>query len=112
MSGLTLREAAEQAGVSKATLTRAVKAGRLPAAQLDGRSYRIHPDDLFRAYPAVGRTTTAGAAGRHPAGTEQPQNPELLIRAAALEAELRVLKGILAKLNSLSPANGGNPGSL
>ena len=47
---LTLGQAAKVAGVSRSTLSRAIKAGRLVATQDDGWVYRIDPRDLARAF--------------------------------------------------------------
>jgi excisionase family DNA binding protein len=46
---LTLGEAAKQAGFSKATLSRAVKDGKLSAQKsIETQSYKIDPAELFR----------------------------------------------------------------
>jgi excisionase family DNA binding protein len=47
----TLGEAAKQAGVSKPTLSKAIKEGRLSAEKQPDGSYRIQPAELFRVYP-------------------------------------------------------------
>jgi excisionase family DNA binding protein len=47
----TLGEAAKQAQVSKPTLSKAVKDGRLSAEKQPDGSYRIQPAELFRVYP-------------------------------------------------------------
>ena len=47
----TLGEAAKQAGVSKPTLSKAIKTGRLSAERQPDGSYRIQPAELFRVYP-------------------------------------------------------------
>jgi excisionase family DNA binding protein len=47
----TLGEAAKQAGVSKPTLSKAIKTGRLSAESQPDGSYRIQPVELFRVYP-------------------------------------------------------------
>lgn len=49
---LSMGEAARQAGVSKATIHRHIKAGRLSAIRRDDGSYAIDPAEVFRAYPA------------------------------------------------------------
>jgi excisionase family DNA binding protein len=51
MAELSLREAAQQAGTSKSTILRAVKAGRLSATRDDDGGYRIDPAELHRVYP-------------------------------------------------------------
>jgi excisionase family DNA binding protein len=47
----TLGEAAKQVQVSKPTLSKAVKDGRLSAEKQPDGSYRIQPAELFRVYP-------------------------------------------------------------
>lgn len=47
----TLGEAAKAAGVSKPTLSKAIKAGRLSYEKNEDGSYRIQAGELFRAYP-------------------------------------------------------------
>src|SRR3954454_21274280 len=47
----TLGEAAKQAGVSKPTLSKAIKTGRISAEKQPDGSYRIQPVELFRVYP-------------------------------------------------------------
>src|SRR5215212_10784457 len=44
----TLGEAAKQAGVSKPTLSKAIKTGRISAEKQPNGSYRIQPAELFR----------------------------------------------------------------
>jgi excisionase family DNA binding protein len=47
---LTLGQAAKAAGVSRSTLSRAIKAGRLNAHQDDGWVYRIDAGELARVF--------------------------------------------------------------
>ena len=49
----TLGTAAEAVGVSKSTIYRAVKAGRLSATRNDDGEYQIDPAELHRAYEPV-----------------------------------------------------------
>jgi hypothetical protein len=46
----TLGVAAKQAGVSKPTLSKAIKSGRISAEKQPDGSYRIQPAELFRVY--------------------------------------------------------------
>lgn len=55
---LSLSDAASRAGVSKATLWRAVKAGKI-SAERDGRDYRIDAAELARVYPISAETHAA-----------------------------------------------------
>ena len=51
--GVTLAEAAQLAGVSKSTLQRSVKAGRVSATRDDAGQWRIDPAELARVWPAA-----------------------------------------------------------
>jgi excisionase family DNA binding protein len=55
--GYSLREAAKELGVSKPTVQRAIKSGRLSATRRDDGSYDIDPAELRRAFPAVTRNS-------------------------------------------------------
>lgn len=104
MPGLSLREAAGQAGTSKSTILRAIQSGRLSANRTDEGGYSIDPSELNRVYPA----RSAPVAGERHAdrSTGQDASPpappvsseatvELRVRNATLEAELSALRLIL-----------------
>src|ERR671933_213994 len=61
----TLREAARATGLSKATIHRAVKSGRISAQRLEDGSFRLDPAELHRVFPPV----SAGEAAR-----DEPQD--------------------------------------
>lgn len=71
--GYTLGEAARAASISKASIGRAIKSGRLSATrQVDG-TYSIDPSELARVYPVTGdgagplrRSATGGGDGVTP----------------------------------------------
>jgi excisionase family DNA binding protein len=50
---LTAGQAAKAAGVSTATITRAIKRGRISASKDDGGSWRIDPAELHRTFPIL-----------------------------------------------------------
>lgn len=115
--GLTLGQAAKETGLGKSTILRAVKSGRLSAARNDDGSWRIDPAELFRVYAPAPRGTpgTPGtpdvarhappqdpdaartAQSAHPAA-HPLHDPETLARLAALEAEVRGLRELLAEV--------------
>lgn len=103
MAGLSLREAAQQAGTSKSTILRAIQGGRLSATRTDDGGYSIDPAELFRVYPVKGGTDAPQQSPDHSVGQDAPASApleapaatELRIRNAALEAELSALKAIL-----------------
>lgn len=47
----TLGEAAKATGKSKATISKAIKSGRISASKDDGGTFRIDPSELHRIYP-------------------------------------------------------------
>ena len=57
----TPRSAARAAGVTKATIYRAIRGGRLAACKLRGGNYAIYPAELKRAFPSAARAP-AGVA--------------------------------------------------
>jgi excisionase family DNA binding protein len=50
MTGLSLREAAKQVHVSKSTILRAIRSGRMSSARTEDGGYSIDPAELFRVY--------------------------------------------------------------
>ena len=50
MTKFSLRQAADQVGVSKSTILRAIQNGKLSAPRTDGGRYAIDPAELFRVY--------------------------------------------------------------
>lgn len=108
MAVLSLREAAEQTGVSKSTIFRAIKAGRMSAPRDDAGNFAIDPAELFRVYPpkaapsensTVPRDVPAQAETRSE-GRDAPDHDtvELRIRNASLEAELKGLREMAEEL--------------
>ena len=108
MATLSLREAAEQAGTSKSTIWRAVKAGRLSATRLDDGGFSIDTSELFRAFPpqqpvhhVTGQDTTAGETAAERAATHETGATDgLAVRLASAEAELAGLKALLAEVRA------------
>ncbi len=47
----SISQAAKETGLSKSTISRAIKAGRISALREDDGSYLIEPAELFRVYP-------------------------------------------------------------
>src|SRR5262245_21541302 len=92
---VTLGEAARQSGISKSTLSRAIKDGKLSAVRsADTGSYKIEQSELARYLEAtaviratVEKPTETGAAAQSTTPVEQ-------YATAALEAEIRGLKQV------------------
>src|SRR3546814_5748135 len=50
---ITLREASEKVGVTRQTLMKAIKTGRVSGQKSDNGEWRIEPVELFRVWPPV-----------------------------------------------------------
>lgn len=55
---LTLGQAAKEAGISKPSLSAAIKKGKLSASKNESGVYEIDPAELFRAYPKKTNTNS------------------------------------------------------
>ena len=55
--GYTLGEAAKAVGKSKATLSKAIKSGKISAVRQDDGSFSIDPSELHRVYPPTPPST-------------------------------------------------------
>src|SRR3954466_11872187 len=102
MSNLRLSEAAEQVGVSKSTLFRAIRAGRVTATRTDDGLFQIDAAELFRAYPPERQAAAPTVA---PERVEEravvhhamaDRFVEMRIRNAELEAQLEVMREMLS----------------
>jgi hypothetical protein len=84
----TLGTAARATGLSKSTIHRAIKAGRVSAGRSDTGDYVIDPAELHRVFPPAGAAVTRSDNGsmRH-AGTA-PEETEMALKNARLEAEI------------------------
>lgn len=78
---LSMGEAARQTGVSKATIHRHIKSGRLSATRTENGAYSIDPAELFRVYPPAKRPeTVAVGQGGTPSGTAETDREIALLR--------------------------------
>jgi len=83
----TMGQAAKEAGVSKATLSRAIKSGKLSASRNDKNGWDIDPAELFRVYP---RNTDNGSGN---GGMKQTVTPDTTAaETAVLQAEIAGLR--------------------
>ena len=92
----TLGQAAKACGKSKATLSKAVKLGKISVAINDDGSFSIEPVELFRIYPPVSQTVE----GEHSAVS--PSTAEKDIKSAILQAELAAAKDKIDDLKSFA----------
>ena len=91
MAVVTLGGAAKLTGLSKSSLSRAVKTGRLSATRDDAGSYQVDTSELFRVYapaPLPGVAATDGAPG------ELVHHAPPDATAALLEAQVESLKAM------------------
>lgn len=84
---LTLGQAAKEAGVSKATISRALKNGKI-SADREGNQYRIDPAELFRVFPKKVDETFEVNDAQPPNETERNEIKELREKLHATEVEL------------------------
>jgi excisionase family DNA binding protein len=95
----TLGQAAKATGLSKMTIQRALKSGRISGEKDDTGSYQIDPAELHRLFPAVtaGADNTAVTVGR----SETPAaDVALQVSYARLEAENTALKAMLEDMRT------------
>jgi excisionase family DNA binding protein len=97
MATLSLREAAEQAGVSKSTVFRAVQSGRMSAPRTDDGGFAIDPAELFRVYPPKSAAERVAAHSRGQDALDQ-DTVTLRVRNAELEAEIKGLRAMAEEL--------------
>ena len=95
----TLGEAAKASGKSKATISKAIKSGRLSAVRQDTGVFRIEAAELYRVYPV----TVDGNQDRTPQTVAQtPENTpsvrELQARLEAAQERLTDRDAVIADL--------------
>ena len=88
--GYSLGQAAKAAGVSKTSIHRAIKTGRLSASRIDGTGYDIDPAELSRVYPGNGHGNGA---------------MERSVTAAGSSAELLQVQGERDRFRALGPVS-------
>lgn len=97
--GLSLREAAKEAGVSKSTILRAIQNGRLSAARTEDGGYAIDPAELFRVYdPAKADRTGTDAEGQDAPANQNAPDPMV----AVLQEQVNALKEILRRADEVT----------
>ena len=79
----TLGQASKATGISKPTLSRAIKIGKLSGQKQPDGSFLIDPAELHRVYPLIVATSNDNGNVKH---NETPHNPN------ALQAQLETLR--------------------
>ncbi|MFT8247182.1 helix-turn-helix domain-containing protein [Roseomonas sp. BN140053] len=82
----TLGEAAKATGISKATISRALKSGKISFVSHENSSYQIDPAELHRVYPAVSRNSSTQPH------MERSVTPETVAETGGLQRELDLLR--------------------
>ena len=80
----TLGEAAKATGKAKATISKAIKSGRISALKGDDGRYRIDPSELHRVYSPTPHKTS------EPEQYETPKKPEVNTRETNIIRELEI----------------------
>lgn len=99
MTTLSLREAAEQTGVSKSTIFRAIRAGKLSAARTADGNFEIDPSELFRVYPPKTADAAPERVTQSLVGHDAP-DAETVVKLAVMEAELKALREMVVELRN------------
>jgi hypothetical protein len=89
----TLGQAALAVGKSKATISKAIKSGKISAAKQDNGSYKIEPSELHRVYPPT-LSTVEDEPFETPSSTRVTlrETIELEVRLKAAEHRIRELE--------------------
>ena len=80
---LTAGQASKEANVSKTTISKALKSGRLSYVEKTSNGYKIDPAELFRVFPKL-------SSLQLPVNTSEPQDNH--VKIAKLEAEQEALQ--------------------
>lgn len=105
----TIGEAAREVGMSKSTLSRAIKAGKISAVRTVHGAFEIDPAELFRVYPpkaqrAAQRVVTHDATDSeaHDAAAQAAEVEAATLRAeaAGLRAQVEMLREMAEDLRS------------
>ncbi len=92
----TLGQAAKAVGMSKTSILRSIKAGRISAGRDEFGQWAIEPCELHRVYPAIADDTDMGnGAGERAVTVDATAVAEANARAALSEARISDLKSML-----------------
>ena len=84
----TLGTAARATGVSKSTVYRAIKAGRVSAGRTNTGDYAIDPAELHRVFRPLDSDAARSGFSSMKRGTAQRDGDEMALKNARLEAEI------------------------
>ncbi|WP_299682814.1 hypothetical protein [uncultured Roseobacter sp.] len=92
MKTLTLGEAAKECSRSKATLSKAIKTGKLSATKQDNGAFAIDPAELFRVFPAKEKGEQAEPR------RNTIMNTDLAMEIGQIRAELKAEQRLTAEM--------------
>jgi hypothetical protein len=87
MATVSMTKGAELAGVSKGTVSKALKSGRLSYAEKTDNGYLIDTSELFRVFPPKQKETVSETRSDTPIG-----NVETPINSGGLQREIELLR--------------------
>lgn len=88
--GYTLGQAAKAVGKSKATLSKAIKSGKMSAVRQDDGSFSIDPSELHRVYPPTPPSTVHSEQSETPQETAVNTNEIIELRVKLEAAHKRI----------------------
>ena len=91
----TLGQAAIAVGKSKATISKAIKSGKISAEKQANGSYRIDPSELHRVYPPNGSETGEVERSATPQKTVENANENMILQVK-LDAALETIERLEA----------------
>lgn len=95
----TLGEAAKATGKSKATISKAIKNGRISAIKDEAGTFQIDPSELHRVYPATASSKQNETPNHTPRNTENDGLVrELQARLEAAHERLSDKEGVISDL--------------
>ena len=92
----TLGEAAKAVGKSKATISKALKSGKMTGTKNPDGSYTIDPSELHRVYPPATPQTVQGEQSETP--TETHTTPKETVELIELRVKLEAAQQRIADL--------------
>lgn len=99
---LTAGQAAKAAAVNTATITRAIKRGKISATKGEDGSWRIDPAELLRLYPRA--TVQEDPSLAVQGSATPPRNDDLRFEVAVLKERLRSAEALQAMAEDLRAA--------
>lgn len=86
--GLTLRQAADECSVSRSTIHRALKSGKMSGSKDDNGAWSIDPAELMRAFPRDKHEPAQGDSTGHTGGGADEGAAVLAVKVEMLTDQL------------------------